>query len=228
MRRLWAALIAAGLVLTMSGCAADAPEGDELYAQAAEQYFPMAEDLHSVIMAIHEGEWAVDQGGYGAQGVSCQRGANEFGYMFNYARTVTIEGLDAEQLSDTAAMAFTELGASPEVTVRGDGDSREYSIVATSDRVGRAVVTIRPAREEVRVTARTECAPGSAHDLTALVLGEERIPAGAAHRLPATETPDSLPQFYFPADGPLYYNEDDTPVVPQPVVTEVPQAPYGS
>lgn len=211
----------------MSGCAAEAPEGDELYAQAAEQYFPMAEDLHSVIMAIHEGEWTVEQGGYGAQGVSCQRGANEYGYMFSYVRTVTIEGLDAEQLSDTAAAAFTDVGASPEVAVRGDGDRREHSIVASSARMGRAVVTIRPARDEVRVSARTQCAPGSAHDLTALVLGSERIPAGASRRLPATETPESLVQFYFPSDGPLYYNEDDTPVVPQPVVTDVPTPPYG-
>jgi len=38
---------------------------------------------------------------------------------------------------------------------------------------------------------------------------------------------DSNPQFYFPEGGPLFYDEDGTPIVPQPVVTEVPQGPYG-
>ncbi|GAB3618692.1 hypothetical protein GCM10027416_32490 [Okibacterium endophyticum] len=212
----------------MTGCAQAAPQGDALYEEASEQYFPMAEDMHGVIMAIHEGEWTVDQGGYGAQGTSCQRGADEFGYMFNYVRVVTLEDLDAEALSAAAASAFDELGLTPAVTVRGEGEGEEHVVVAEGERIGRAVVTIRPAHDQVRVTARTECAPGSAHDVSALVFGEERLPAGVSRRLPAFEGPDSVPQFYFPADGPVYYNEDGTPVVPQPVVTEYPKAPYGA
>lgn len=222
------AALSVGLVLMMTGCAQAAPEGDELYRQAAEQYFPLAEDMHGVIMAIHEGEWAVDQGAYGALGTSCQRGADEFGYFFDYARTVTLEGLDPQAVSATAASAFAELGLDPDVAVRGEGDGEEHVVIAEGERIGRAVVTIRPARDQIRVTARTPCAPGSAHEVTALVFGDERIPEGAALRMPATEGPDSVPQFYFPADGPLYYDEDGTPVDPQPVVTDPPEAPYGN
>ena len=221
------AALTIGLALTMTGCADAAPEGEALYQRAAEQYFPLAEDMHDVIMAIHQGEWAVDQGGYGALGVSCQRGANEFGYFLNYVRIVTLENLDAEAMSATAAAAFSDLGLEPDAIVRGEGAGEEHVVIAEGERIGRAVVTIRPARNEIRVTARTSCVPGSAHDVTAMVFGEERIPAHAARRLPATEGPDSVPQFYFPADGPVYYDENFTPVDPQPIVTEPPTAPYG-
>lgn len=228
MRRCWAAA-AAGLVLMMTGCAQQVEaSGDSLYEQAAGQYFPLAEDMHEVIMAVHPGEWAVGTGGYGAVGVSCRLGSGGSGYSLNYVRSVTTEIGDAAGLAATASSAFDALGHDAEVNVRGSGDAEQHVVVAEGERIGRAVVTISPARGEVRVTARTECAPGDAHELTAMVMGGgERIDRDAATRLPATEVPESVPQFYFPADGPVYFDADGTPVEPQPLITEPPVAPYG-
>lgn len=228
MGRLWAAA-AAGLVLMMAGCAQQtAPTGDALYGHASERYFPLATSMHEVIMAVHPGEWTVEKGGYGAIGVSCRTATGDSGYSLNYERSVTIDDLDAEAAARAAESAFAELGVVAQVTVRGSGDAEEHVVVAEDELVGRAVVTIRPAQGEVRVTARTECAPGDAHDLTAMVMGGgDRIDAEAARRLPATEGQESVPQFYFPTDGPVYFDEKGAPVEPQPVVSEAPAAPYG-
>jgi hypothetical protein len=220
------AAMTVGLVFMMTGCSPSALTGDALYQAAAGRYYGYAADMHLVLMAVHEGDWAVDQGAYGAAPSSCQIGADEFGYFFDYARTVTIEQVDAEALSAAAVAAFKELGLEIEVATFGEGEAQEQNIVATGGNVGRAVVTIRPATGWVRVIARPECEPGVAADLSEMVFGGD-VDRGAALRVPATEGVDSIPQFYFPADGPLFYDEDGTPILPQPVVTEVPEAPYG-
>lgn len=228
MRRFRVATITGLVMMTMSGCAesTQAPTGDALYRQASKQYFPLAEDMHRVIMAIDESEWTVGEGGHGALGVSCQLDSGEAGYFLNYVRSIARDGLDAAAVSAAAADAFSELGITSEVAVLGNGDAEEHTVIGEDDRVGRAVVTIRPGQGEIRVTARTDCVPGDAHDLTEMVFGGELDPA-APQRLPAYESRETVPQFYFPADGPLYFGADGAPVEPQPVVTDPPEAPYG-
>ncbi len=58
----------------------------------------------------------------------------------------------------------------------GQGEAREVTVVAEGGMAERAVVSIRPATGQVRVSAETECAPGSAHDLATEVFAEERLP----------------------------------------------------
>lgn len=58
------AAAAVGLVMTMTSCGS-APEGDALYRDGEKNYVAYSTVMHSVIMAIHDGEWAVDQGSYG-------------------------------------------------------------------------------------------------------------------------------------------------------------------
>jgi hypothetical protein len=228
MRKRSAPLMAAmtvGLLFAATGCSSAEPTGDELYQSGADAYFPFAGDLHSVLMAVHDGDWAVDQGQHGALPVSCQRGPDDFGYMIVAARSVVIDDVDAGTIIDSASAALDELGLDVSVSAFGSGDTEERNVVGTGGSLGRAAVTLRPASGLVRVTAQTACLEGSAFDLGVLVFGDDKLDAG--RRLPAFEGPGTVPQFYFPADGPLFYDEDGAPILPQPVVTEVPKAPYG-
>ncbi|APF35260.1 hypothetical protein [Microbacterium paludicola] len=72
------------------------------------------------------------------------------------------------------------------------------TVVAEGGMAERAVVSIRPATGQVRVSAETECAPGSAHDLAAEVFAEGRLPDDVWRRLPAVDGPASKPSFSFP------------------------------
>lgn len=220
------AALAVGLVLTMTGCSTPEPTGDDLYGTAADKYSAMAEGLHSVIMAVEPTDWAVDQGAHGAHPRSCQDDAGADGYFLNAVRTLALPDADVDALTASAVDAFASLGVEASVTTLGEGDAQERNIIGEGGFAQRTVVTIRTATGDIRVTTQTDCTPGSAHDLAALVFGEERLPADPWRRLPATEGPDSVPQFYFPPDGPVYYDEAGTPVEPQPLVTDPPTAPY--
>jgi hypothetical protein len=222
------AAAAAGLVLMMTGCSS-ALDGDALYQDGADRYFPLAKGMHSVLMSLHEGEWTIGDGGHGAMPTSCRADDGGAGYFLDYVRALSTDISDPQQVSDTAARAFEKLGLTPDAYVLGDGDDAEWYVVAEGDPVGRAVVTIRPVRGEIDVTARTACTPGDSNELSGMVLDDAEVPdMDAWRRLPATEVPESVPQFYFPKDGPVYYNADRTPVQPQPLVTDPPKAPYGS
>ena len=224
------AAVAAGLVMAMTGCSSSTPpQGDDLYQQASAAYFPLAEDMHTVIMAVHSGTWEIEDGAHGARPGGCQVGtSDEFGYRLDYVRGVQLDDIDPEAVTAAAEEAFTQVGADVESQVRGSGEREQYVVIATSERIGRAVVTVWPARQKVRVTAETSCLPGKSTELTNLIFGEEKLTETSFLRLPITETPETVPQFYFPPEGPEYIKEDGTPVDPQPVVTDPPKAPYGS
>ncbi len=219
--------LAVGLVLTMSGCGGQSVPGStgatgesgvpETYAQAEERFFAMASGVHSVIMAIEPAEWSVVDGAYGAHPTGCRLGLSEdAGYRLIAVRGLDLPGRDPRLVADAAAGAFAALGVDSDVTERGQGDAREVTVVAEGGIAERTVVTIRPATGQVRVSAETACAPGSAHDLATEVFAEDRLPADVWRRLPAFDGPSSQPSFSFPPDGPLYYDESGTPVQPQP------------
>ncbi|KAA9084976.1 hypothetical protein [Microbacterium radiodurans] len=217
--------LAVGLVLMMSSCTAtpgdDEPAAD-LYGQAREQYTAMAEQLHAVIMAIEPVEWRVDQGQYGARPSGCQLGvSSETGYSFSAVRALELPGRDPAQVAAAASEGFAELGVAAEVVERGSGDAREVTVVGESD-AARTVVVVRPADGRVLVSSETGCLPGSSSEILTTMFGEELYPDDVWRRIPATEGPSSVPQFFFPADGPLYYEEDGTPTQPQPLVTRAP------
>lgn len=221
------AALAAGLVLTMTGCAAEAPApaGDDAYATARDRYTAMANELHAVIMAIEPAEWTVDQGQYGAMPVGCQVGASaDTGFFFSAVRTVELSDRDPQQIADAADAAFADLGVEAEVGSFGEGVAREVNVVGESD-AARTVVNIKPETGQVRVTSETVCEPGSTDEITTTMFGEELYPLDVWRRMPATEGPASVPQFFFPADGQVFYEEDGTPVDPQPVVTTAPTPP---
>ncbi|HWS50513.1 MAG TPA: hypothetical protein VN241_05845 [Microbacterium sp.] len=217
--------MAFGSMLIMTGCAdADAPTGDALYRSAEKAYLPFAEDLHALLMGVHAGDWAVDQGQHGALPISCQRGADDFGYSFHAARSATLSESDPDAVVEAARDAFEDLGIDAAVSTFGEGEAEERNIIGTGGSLGRAAVTFKPATGSIRVSAQTACFAGSAFDVGVLVFGDDAN--DSALRLPAFEGPASVPQFYFPADGPVYYSPDGTPILPQPVVTDPPEAPY--
>lgn len=230
MRYVWA-VVAAGLVLVMTGCAAQAvPEGDELYRDGEKRYLAMATTMHEVLMGVHEGDWEVPFGGYGAVPIACDLGLSDDGYRFGYRRSVDLAAIDGEALSQLAVKAFEKVGLKPETAVYGEGGDRpEWNVIAEDDVVGRAVVTIRPGESWVGVSADTPCSPGNAGDLSRMVTddGNRGNDDQVWRTLPAIEGVDSVPQFYFPAGGPVYFNEDESLVDPQPLVTDPPKAPYG-
>ncbi|WP_323986458.1 hypothetical protein [Microbacterium plantarum] len=219
--------LAVGLVLTMTGCGgqgdpgstggAGGGESGETYAQAEQRFTALATGVHSVIMAIEPAEWSVVDGAYGAHPTGCQSGlSEEGGYRLVAVRGIELPGRDPLEVAQAATGAFDALGIDSDTADRGQGDAREVTVVATGGIAERTVVTIRPATGQVRVSAETECAPGSAHDLAMQVFGEERLPADVWRRLPAFDGPTSEPSFSFPPDGPLYYDESGNPVQPQP------------
>jgi len=87
-----------------------------------------------------------------------------------------------------------------------------------------------PAEGTVTASADTPCTPGDSDALSAMVGDDENRGDDILtwRSIPATEGVDSVPQFYFPAGGPVYFNEDESLVEPQPVVTDPPKAPFGN
>jgi hypothetical protein len=225
------AVLAAGLVMVMTGCAAQAaPEGDELFRDGERRYLALANTMHTVLMGVHEGDWSVPFGGYGVVPEPCDLVFAGEGYSLTYVRGVRLPGVDGPAMSDVAVAAFAEVGLTGKAVVYGEGGERpEWNVIAEDDVVGRAMVTIRPAEDWVGVSAHSLCFPGNAWDLSWMVTDDgNRANDDVVWRtLPATEGVDSVPQFYFPAGGPVYFNEDETLVEPQPLVTEPPEAPYG-
>lgn len=223
MRR-WVAAVAAGLVLLMTtGCGSNAaPGGDALYAAGAERYDEFAGGLHSVLMAVHADTWSVRERDYGAAPTTCSGGE---GYFFHAIREATPPNADADQLQSRAIQALEALDLDVTTQVFGAGDAEQRSVVATGGVFDRLTITIHPANGAVLVTASSACADGSAAELGDLVFAQSTA-RDQWRLLPATEGPDTVAQFYFPADGPLYYDEAGDPIDPQPVVTDPPVAPY--
>lgn len=223
---------AVGLVLMMTGCGVQAqvPQGDDLYRDGEQRYLAMATTMHSVLMGVHEGEWTVPTGGYGAVPVGCTLGVGgDLGYRFSYRREATLPDMDGEAVSEAATAAFRDAGLSGQAAAYGAGDAAEWNLVAEDDDLGRVVVTIVPGESRVEVSADTPCAPGNAGELSRMVTDDEARGSDALtwRGLPAFEGPDSVPIFYFPVGSPVYFDEDGTPVEPQPVVTDPPKAPFG-
>ncbi len=187
-------------VLLVSGCGGSGGVGDsETYAQARDRFFALATGVHTVIMAIEPAEWSVVDGAYGAHPTGCQRGLSEDGgYRLVAVRGLELPGRDAWEVADAAVEALASLGIDSDTSDRGQGDAREVTVVAEGVIAERTVVTIHAATGRVRVSAETECAPGSAHALATGVFAEERLPADVWRRLPAKEGPSSVPQFSFP------------------------------
>ncbi|MFF2493977.1 hypothetical protein [Agromyces sp. NPDC058064] len=210
----------------MTGCTAQAPEGDALYQDGEQRFTNMWDAMHSVLSAVHDGEWAVPVGGYGAAPGACTASSSE-GFRFEYRRSWASDDLDPQAISDAAVAAFESLSLQPETNVFGEGDQEEWNVIAEGDPVGRAVVTVRMDLQTVDVTTLTTCAPGDPVALDAMVFDDPDMSSEAWRRMPATERPDSVPMFFFPVDGPVFWNEDKTPVDPQPVITDPPQAPFG-
>ncbi|MGF3057209.1 hypothetical protein [Microbacterium sp. YY-01] len=217
--------LTAGLVLIMTGCSSanSAPAADALYDAASARFHASFAVMHDVLMSVYEGTWQVDQGAYGADPSSCQIDGDTFGHFFNYVRTVQLDDADPDGIEVAALAAFERHGFSTEVTRFGEGEREERNVIAEDPIVGRAVVTVYPATGSIRVTARTDCLPGSAAELSTMIFGTDEH--GSWRRVPATETPDAAPQFYFPPGGPEYYDRDGTPVDPQPVVSDPPVRP---
>lgn len=225
-RRLMAAL-AVGLVITMTGCdaAETAPTGDALYRDGEKRFVDYSTVMHSVIMAIHEGDWTVDT--YGASPIPCRIDGEPTGYAFSWVRLLEPEQLDPDAAVAAATSAFEAADLKVSTATRGAGDGQEITVVGTGGAVGRGVVTIRPVRGVIEVSAETDCFPGDAGDLSDMVF-DGLIYDTAWQRFPAFEGPGSQPRFYFPEDGsPVYRDDDGAPVLPQPASTDLPVAPYG-
>jgi len=223
-----AAAVGLVLVMTMTGCGAAVPEGDALYRDGEKRFLEMATRMHTVLMGIHEGLWTVDE--YGAIPGGCTIGfGGPDGYAFGYRRSVELPGMDPEAMSAAAVAAFREAGFDGKPVTYGSGDAAEWVVLADDETLGNVVATIRPKEGHVIVSVDTPCVPGDAGDLSYMVTddGNRGSDPFTWRYFPATEGPESVPQFYFPADGPIYYNEDGTLVDPQPVVTDPPKAPYG-
>lgn len=229
MRRLVVAM-AAGVVLLVSGCGStaapeptEAPEGHALYAAGAEVHERFSTGLHSVLMAVNEGTWAVQQKESGVVPILC---SGEGGFFFQAIRESTQLATDADELQQRATGALEALDLDVTTRVLGSGENEERAIVGVGGVFERVTVSIRPATGAALVTARSACADGDAGELAELVFAQSTDPA-PWRLVPATEGPASAPQFYFPPDGPLYYDEAGNPLDPQPVNTNPPEAPYG-
>lgn len=222
------AALAVGMVMTMTSCgSATAPTGDTLFRDGEDRYLAYASVMHSVIMAIEETEWGVDQGSFGASPIPCRIDGKLSGYAFSWARTLERDDLDPDRVVAAATSAFEEAGMDAETSTFGEGDRQEINVIGTGGDVGRGVVTVRPARNSIRVSATPGCFPGDAAALSDMVFGG-LVYEGASRRFPAFEGPGWQPQFYFPEEGSVvYFNDDGTPIDPQPSATDLPKAPYG-
>lgn len=227
------AAAAVGLVLTMTSCSVQASTGDELYRDGERRYVAYSTIMHSVLMAIYEGDWAVYGGSFGAAPMPCALEGDTTGeyagYTFSSLRVLEPEQqIDVDAVVGAATEAFEKAGVEVNTAVYGEGDRQEINVIGTGGDLGRGVVTIRPDRNMISTSADPGCFPGDAGDLSDMVYGGVLVYEGAYRRVPAFEGPDWQPRFYFPEDGsPLYYNEDDTPIMPPPTTTDFPEAPYG-
>lgn len=230
MRRVLTAALAAGTLMIATACASTTPvpTGDALYRDGQGRYDSYATTMHSVIMAIHDGRWDVDQGSWGASPIPCRTDGGGAGYAFSWARVLKKDVLEVETIVGAASAAFEDADMTVTTATYGAGDREEVNVIATGGAVVRGVVTIRPARGTIRVTAEPGCFAGDAADLSDMVFAGVSYP-GLARRLPAFEGPDWQPRFSFPEDGsPVYWNEDGTPIDPPPTTTDLPVAPYGA
>lgn len=222
--------VAVGLVMTMTSCGSAAvPTDDALYRDGEKHYVAYATAMHTVLMAIHDGEWIVDQGSFGASPIPCRIDGQLSGYTFSWSRLWEQQDeIDVDAVVDAAIAGFDKVGISAEKSTLGEGERQEINVIGTGGDIGRGVVTVWPERNTVWVSATPGCFPGDAGALSDMVFGGELAYEGASLRFPAFEGPDWQPRFYFPEEGsPVYYNEDGTPIAPQPTQTEFPAAPYG-
>lgn len=225
-RRGTMAALTVGLVVTMTGCSAPVT-GDSLYREAEKHYVEYSTIMHSVIMAIHEGEWAVNHGSFGAAPVACQINSTDRGYAFVWDRLLEPESLDVDAVIAQATDAFADAGLDVQTTRFGEGDREEINVMASGPGLERGAITIRPARNQIAATATHGCFEGDAIEVVDLVFGGE-VYRDASLRYPAVEGPDWQPRFYFPEEGsPVYTNSDGTPIDPRPDQSELPVAPYG-
>lgn len=226
-RRGLMAAMAVGTVVAMTGCsvADQTPTGDALYRDGERNFVEYATAMHSVIMAVHAGDWVVDT--YGASPIECDTEAGGSGYTFSWVRLLAQDDIDVDAVVASATAAFEAVDADADTATYGEGDAQEVNVIGTGGSVGRGVVTIRPARGQIEVSATPGCFAGSAADLSDMVFAG-LVYDTAWQRFPAFEGPDWQPRFYFPEDGsPVYRESDGTPVQPQPTPAEFPVAPYG-
>ncbi|MCD2500084.1 MULTISPECIES: hypothetical protein [Microbacterium] len=222
-----ALIVSIALLLTsLTGCARTL-HGVELYQSAQQQFLSTATTMHRVLMAIHPGDWTVPTGGYGAVPIACSRGwSGDFGYMFSYRRDVDVDISDAAALQERATEAFARAGLESSSPVYGTGQGAEWNVIAEDASIGRLVVTVIPSAGRVEVSADSPCVAGDAGELRSMIIEDDTVTTWRS--LPAFEGPTSVPLFYFPADGPLYFREDGTPIEPQPVVTVAPVSPWST
>lgn len=219
--------LAVGTVVAMTGCSvADvAPTGDALYRDGEQRFIEYSTVMHSVIMAIHEGDWVVDT--YGAAPIECRTDDGGDGYGFSWVRMLENDDIDVDSVVASATAAFEAADMDASTVVYGEGDAQEVNIIGVGGTVGRGVVTVRPARGQIEATASPGCFRGSAADLSDMVFGGLMYDT-AWQRFPAFQGPEWQPRFFFPEDGsPVYREPDGTPVQPQPTPTQFPAAPYG-
>ncbi|RAZ31728.1 hypothetical protein [Microbacterium sp. SMR1] len=199
----------------LTGACAGTPDADP-YPRAREQFTAMADELHTVIMAIEPIDWRVDQGQYGARPSGCQLGvSSDTGYSFTAVRALDLPGREAAEIAAAASEGFAQLGVDAGTVERGSGDAREVTVVGESD-AARTVVVIRPVDGRVLVSSETACTPGSSSEILTAIFGEEQYPDDVWRRLPATEGPSSVPQFSFPPGSPLHYDATGAPILPPP------------
>ena len=224
MRRQALATGLVGLVLMVAGCGGvEAPTGDALYVDAKPRYERFAETVHVALMAAHEGVWQVSEKEHGAAPFSC----DDFkGYEFSSGFSADVSVSEAAGSLDAADEALQGVGLETRRQSFGSGEDREDQLLASGEGMELLVVSVIPTTGSVTVTASSECTRGDFYALGEMVF-DGSADVARWQRLPATEGPEWVPQFYFPPDGPVYYNEDGTPVDPQPVVTDLPVAPYG-
>ena len=225
--RRWMTAAAVGMVVAMTGCSAaeTSPAGDELYRDGEKRFIEYSTVMHSVIMAIHEGDWVVDT--YGASPIECRTGAGGSGYAFSWVRTLEVDDIDVDRVVASATAAFEAANVDAGTATYGEGDAQEVNVIGEGGAIGRGVVTIRPARGTIEVTASPGCFAGDAGDLSDMVFGG-LVYDTAWQRFPAVEGPDWEPRFYFPEEGsPVYREDDGSPVQPQPSPERLPIAPYG-
>lgn len=86
----------------------------------------------------------------------------------------------------------------------------QYNVLAAGRGIARAAVRVASRSGLVRVTARTECLPGSAAELNEMIFEDDSLDVW--RRLPVTEGPSSRPKFHFPPGAAVYYHPDGTPI----------------
>src|SRR5690606_4921359 len=137
------------------------------------------------------------------------------------------EQLDVDAVVSSATAAFEEAGMEAQTVTYGSGDRAETNVIATGGPVVRGVVTVRPHRGMIEVSASPACFPGDAGELSDMIF-DGLVYEDAWRRFPAFEGPDWQPRFYFPEDGsPVYWDEEGKPLEPQPTPSAFPDAPYG-